>query len=88
MEIEGELAFVGGKKGPHFHFDSFGTKHRLPMSVIRPYLQQIIDEHGFALTKTPRDDERQHRFNRRFGFTPCGEDALDIHYRIERLPHA
>lgn len=85
-EVGGELWYVTVRKGPLFHFATF-SRRTLPMTAIRAFLQNIIDQHGYVETRTPRDDARQHRFNRRFGFKVCGEDALDIHYRIERLPH-
>lgn len=84
--VDGELAFVTTQKGPLFHFHSFGTKKPISLKMIRDFLQGIIDEHGFAETRTPHEDERQHRFNLRFGFQKVGADEFDTHFRIERLP--
>lgn len=86
--IEGELAFATLQKGPLFHFQSFDTKHPIKRKMIREFLGKIIAEHGYAETRTPIDDERQHHFNRLMGFEMVGEDAFDTHFRIERLPHA
>lgn len=88
FEIEGDLAFVTLTKGPEFHFQVFGTKHPISMTLIRTWLQKVIDAHGHVATKTPKEDARQHRFNRRFGFYVTGEDEFDVHYRLDRLPHA
>ena len=78
-------AWVVLTKGPEFHFQSFTSQYPITMKMIRERLQKIIDEHGYALTRTPKSDERQHRFNLAFGFTVAGEDEYDRHYRIEHL---
>lgn len=85
VEIDCEIAFAFLTNGAEFHFESFGH-HRITMAMIRESLQPLIDTYGYAATKTPHEDERQHRFNRRFGFVVTGKDEFDIHYRIERLP--
>lgn len=85
---DGELGWITVQKGPEFHFETVGATRILPMRIIREFLQSIIDQHGYAQTKTPVDDFRQQRFNERFGFQRIGQDAFDIIYRIERLPHA
>ena len=81
----GELAFITASNGPAFHFQSLGTKHPISRQMIKAFLQAIIDKHGYATTKTPKDDERQNRFNRAFGFEAVGEDDFDVHYKITRL---
>lgn len=86
--LDGELAWITVQKGPEFHFQSVGPTRRMPLRMIREFLQGILDEHGYVLTKTPVDDERQQRFNRRFGFVEIDRDALDVHFRLDRLPHA
>lgn len=88
VHVDGELAWVTIQKGPEFHFQSMGKTRGMPLRVIRDFLQGVIDEHGFALTKTPIEDARQQRFNERFGFQRVGQDQYDIIYRIEKLPHA
>lgn len=84
VHIEGELAFATLTNGAAFHFQSFGTGKRISLSMIRDFLEKIIAVHGYATTKTPKEDARQHRFNLRFGFVVIGEDEYDIHYRIEQ----
>ncbi len=88
VEIAGVLAFITLQNGPDFHFQSLGTGHQLSRAMILTFVQAIIDQHGYATTKTPKEAQRQHRFNRLFGFEVVGEDEFDIHYRIERLRHA
>lgn len=85
VRADGVLMGLWLEKGPMFHIMSFGTGHPITMKMARERLQKLIDRHGYAETRTPRDDERQHRFNRKFGFNQVGEDEYDIHYRIERL---
>lgn len=86
VEMDGQIAFATLRKGPQFHFQSFGTGHLISRKMIRDYLTPIIAEHGFAATHTPIEDARQHRFNLLMGFTVTGEDHFDRHYQIERLP--
>jgi hypothetical protein len=88
VHVDGELAWITVQKGPEFHFQSVGETRVMPLRMIREFLQGIIDQHGYALAKTPLLDVRQQRFNQRFGFVEVGRDALDIHFRIDRLPHA
>lgn len=85
VEFEGKPAFAVLTKGPEFHFQSFGTGQPISMKMIRERLQKIIDAHGYALTRTPKIDVRQHVFNLAFGFTLVGQDEYDRHYRIETL---
>lgn len=84
IEHEGELAFAFVHKGPQFHFQSF-SKRPITLKMIKSHLQPMIDQYGYVTTNTPKDDTRQHRFNRRFGFEAVGEDAFDIHYRLEGI---
>lgn len=88
IEIAGRVAFITMTKGPEFHFTSFETGHRIPLAVIRERLGRIIAIHGYATTKAPKEDIKQHRINVLFGCTVTGEDEYDRHYRIERLHHA
>lgn len=85
VEIDGRLAFIGMSKGPEFHFISLGSGHRLSFDLVRRGLEPIIEKHGYALTKTPKEDIRQQRFNRAYGFYPVGEDEFYIHYRLDRI---
>lgn len=80
-----QIAFVAFVKGPLFHFHSFRTGKGLSSTRIKQFLQQIIDKHGYATTKTPLEDGRQQRFNRRIGFAEVGRDEYDVIYRIEAV---
>ena len=82
--IVGEIAYITAIKGPSFHFQNVGKRHRITLRMIKDFLKPIIDEHGYAETHTPKYDGRQRRFNERFGFRNVGEDEYDIHYRIDR----
>lgn len=85
VEVDGTPAFVTLQRGAHFHFESLGTGHAITREMIWNFLRPIIAQHGYAATKTPHHDERQHRFNRAFGFQVVGSDEYDIHYRIDRV---
>lgn len=85
VEVDGVPAFVTLQRGANFHFESLGTRHPITREMIWNFLRPIIAEHGFAATKTPKEDERQHRFNRAFGFQVVGEDEFDTFYRIDRV---
>lgn len=86
VEHEGELVAILVTKGPEMHFQ--GTGLPIPRKIVFGVLQKIIDQHGYALTKTPKDQTRQHRFNALIGWKAVGEDAYDIHYRIDALRRA
>ena len=81
----GEVGVIVATKGPEMHFQTLETGKPIPRSVVYAVMQKIIDQHGYALTKTPKSDVRQHRFNRLIGFKQIGEDANDIHYRMDAL---
>lgn len=84
VEIEGELAFATFSKGPEFHFTSFDTGHLITREMIHTRLRVIIDRHGYATTRTPRDESpRQHRLNKRLGFHVESESEFFIHYRLD-----
>lgn len=71
-------------KGPEFHFIKLGDEPA-DKDVLRKYPGSLIEKHGYALTKTPKEDVRQVRFNQRLGFFVTGEDEFDFHMRIEKL---
>lgn len=82
-----DLAWITLHKGPEIHFQTVGKTRPMPRGRFNAVVQGIIDQHGYAETKTPKDDTRQHRFNRLYGFEAIGEDEFDIHFRITRLRH-
>lgn len=86
IEIDGVVALITMTKGALFHFVSMKTGKPFSMKVVRGTIGRVIEQHGYAETRTPKDDVRMHRFNNRLGFKAIGEDALDTHFRIERLP--
>lgn len=78
------LAFVFLARGPEFHFASFDTGATVTLKMIRSHLDPIMETHGYAMTRTPKDGfEREHRFNRAFGFKVCGEDEFFTLYKLE-----
>lgn len=85
VEYGGEIGAVVISKGPEMHFQIIGSGNPIPRRIVHAVMQKIIDQHGFALTRTPKEDARQHRFNALIGFKAVGEDAYDIHYRMDAL---
>ncbi len=82
-DADNEMTGVFLVNGPTFHFAKF-TDAPATKSILRKYPGQLIEQHGYALTSTPKDDARQLRFNSRLGFFKVGEDEYDIHLRIDR----
>lgn len=82
---DGVLIAIVGEDGPHMHFETTGSGKPIPRRVVIDILQRIIDRHGYAVTKTPKEEERQHRFNRLIGFEVTGEDEYDVHYKITQV---
>ena len=83
VEIDGELAFVKLQQGPEFHFASFDTGRPITPAMIRDWLGPIFDRYGYVTTTTPKDEARQHRFNRRMGFKIVGESEFFTHFRMD-----
>lgn len=83
--VDGILAFITVQRGPEFHFHSMNAKTRLSMRMIKKFLEPVIAEHGYAMTRTPHEDGRQQRFNRKLGFVEAGRTEFDVLYRIERI---
>jgi hypothetical protein len=84
VDIAGRLAFAVLVKGPELHFTSFGTGASITRAMIRARLDPIIERHGYCVTRTPKDGaDRQHRFNRAWGFQVVGEDEFFIIYRMD-----
>lgn len=84
-EVDGELAFIFLTKGPELHFMTLGTGRPMPAAMVRDVLHKIIAKHGYVTVKTPKDEVRQQKFNRRIGFVQVGEDEHDIHFRMDRF---
>lgn len=82
---DGSISFIFVVKGPEFHFAKFGNDVQASREHLLRYPGTLIQKYGYALTKTPKTDARQARFNRRVGFFVTGEDEFDLHMRIEKL---
>jgi hypothetical protein len=82
--VQGE-ALIGAflVKGPELHFEKFDRT-----AVTRAHLHRLrdlIQEHGYAVTRTPKADTRMLKFNARLGFRPIGEDGEYIQLRIDAI---
>jgi hypothetical protein len=85
VEIDGELSFIGLTRGPEFHFTSLGTGKRITLDMIWSRMNAIMSRHGYVTTRTPNDGaDRQHRFNRSFGFVETARDEFFTFYRLEK----
>lgn len=81
----GEILVIVATDGPHMHFETMETGRSITRRIVRQVLEPLIEKYGYAVTKTPKDEARQRRFNELIGFKVVGEDEYDIHYRIERV---
>lgn len=85
VERDGLLLGAVLRKGPEFHFCTFGAAPRIGRQLIRDVLAPQMDRYGYVVTRTPKPATgRQHRFNRTMGFVQTGEDAYNVHYRLDR----
>lgn len=84
-EIDGEVIGATLRRGPEFHFITFGYRKILPATLITACLQPIIDEYGFVRTRTPKEDVRQRRFNLLVGFHVERDDEFYTYFRLEQL---
>lgn len=85
LRDDGNISLIFVSRGPEFHFAKFGTDLQASRDLLKKYPGELIAQHGYALTKTPKTDTRQIRFNERLGFCRVGEDEFDIHYRIDQM---
>ena len=79
------VAGVVVHKGPDFHFAKFDPLFQVGRDILKRYPGELIARYGYAQTKTPIEDERQARFNRRLGFVEVSRDDFDITFRIHRM---
>jgi hypothetical protein len=84
VERDGTMIGAVMRKGPEFHFCTTGALARIDRQVIRDVLAPQMERYGYVLTRTPKIDARQHRFNRVMGFVAVGEDRYNVHYRLDR----
>lgn len=79
---DGQVALVAMTQGSEFHLESFGAGIPITTSMIKARFDPIMKRHGYVTTTTPIDGmDRQHRFNRAFGFQEVGRDEFFVHYR-------
>jgi len=88
LHVDNAPAFVVLEKGNEFHVDSLGTGKPFPMKAFLREVYRIAGEHGHAITRTPKDTDKQHDVNARLGWTQVGEDDFDIIYRVEKTPRS
>lgn len=84
IRIDGVLAFVTLTRGSEIHYTSADTGAPLSLAMLRGWLAPILDTYGYATTRTPISEPRQHRLNKRLGFTESGRDEFCIHYRLDK----
>ncbi len=82
---DGTIGAVFAVKGAEFHFAKFGADIQATREHLKKYPGSLIQQYGYALTRTPKTEIRQQRFNERLGFFRVGEDGWDVHFRIEKL---
>lgn len=82
--LDGQEIGVAMRKGPEYHFALVGRQVRIPRRLVEEQFAPQLEAYGHVITRTPKHETRQRRFNEAFGFVRTGEDALDIHYRLER----
>lgn len=83
--IDGVIAGATLTNGAAFHFVSFGKRKRIPAALMAECLRPILAEHGHVLTRTPKDDARQSRFNRLIGFVAESSDEFWTYFKLEKL---
>lgn len=84
-DIDGSTIGATLTRGPEFHFVTFGLRKTFPSSLISECLQPILDKHGFVVTRTPKDDIRQRRFNALIGFRVMSEDEYYVNFHMDQL---
>lgn len=86
IETKGKLVGVVLTCGSEIHLacdDEIKGTRRL----LREYLGALIEQYGYATTSVPKGRKKSQAFVARLGFKAIYEDALDIHYKIERMHH-
>lgn len=84
---DGQIALVALTQGSEFHLESFGAGIPITPSMIRARFDPIMERHGCVTTRTPIEGaDRQHRFNKAFGFKEVGMDEFFTFYRLDKCP--
>lgn len=85
VQRDGVLVGAVLRKGPEFHFTTFGTGLPITRAMIRDCLAPQLAEYGYVETRTPKlGHDRQHRLNGKLGFVRIGEDEYNVLYRLDR----
>ena len=82
---DGTIGIIFMVKGPEFHFAKFGSDIQASRDHLKKYPGSLIQQYGYALTRTPKTATRQQRFNERLGFYRIGEDEFDVHFKIQTM---
>ena len=82
-ELDGALAYATLINGPEFHFVVLREHNRGTPGIIRSHLKPLLERYGHVVTRTPKNETRQLRFNRAVGFRETGEDEFFLHLRLE-----
>lgn len=86
IEASGELVGVVLTCGSEIHL-ACGDGLRGTRRLLREHLGTLIEQYGHATTSVPKGRKKSQAFVTRLGFKATHEDALDIHYKIERMHH-
>jgi hypothetical protein len=82
MRVDGQIALIALVQGSEFHLESFGACVPITPKMIKARFDPIMAKHGCVTTRTPIDGmDRQHRFNKAFGFREVGRCEFFVHYR-------
>lgn len=83
VRVGGDLGGAILRKGPELHFSVFNTGHVATRQIVIDAVKGQLQKYGYVVTKTPKDDKRQARFNALVGFKVVDEDEFDTYYRLE-----
>lgn len=84
MYVDGRVCFALMVRGPEFHVLSLRTGAPFPMKLFRSMLDDLVQECGYACTRTPLHEAKQHRVNAMLGLKIVKTDELDVYYRLDR----
>lgn len=83
VRVQGDLGGAILRKGPELHFAVFDTGHIATRQIVVDAVKGQLEKYGYVVTRTPKDDKRQARFNALVGFKVTGEDEFDTHFRLD-----
>lgn len=82
-EFDGRLSFATLVNGPEFHICMLRPDYNFTTRVVASLFRPILRQFGYLVTRTPKNETRQIRFNKAAGFREIGEDEFFFHYRME-----